>query len=45
MRVWAGAKGLRSTETTEGRKEGRKEGKPTPTYRHLEKGGGVTKAL
>lgn len=41
MRVWAGAKGLRSTETT----QGRKEGEPTPTYRHLEKGGGVTKAL
>lgn len=41
MRVGAGAKGLRSTEIT----EGRKEGKPTPTYRHLEKGGGVTKAL
>lgn len=41
MKVGAGAKGLRSTETT----EGSKEGKPTPTYRHLEKAGGVTKAL
>lgn len=41
MRVGAGAKGLRSRETT----EGRKEGKPNPTSRHQEKGGGVTKAL